>query len=45
MTNISWANVAKLLPACIKLSGNVANLPLEAILQKVNHIQNTDKHV
>lgn len=37
MINVSAANVAKLLPKCSKISGNVANLPLFPLLQKVNH--------
>jgi len=35
------ANVAKLTKAHLILSGNVANLPLDALLQKVNHIFTT----
>ena len=41
MTNISLANVAKLLTGYIKLSGNVAILPLYLLLQKVNHNSTT----
>jgi hypothetical protein len=37
MINISLTNVAKLLPTQVKLSGNVAILPLYPLLQKVNH--------
>lgn len=37
MTNVSLANVAKLLSRYTKISGNVAILPLYVLLQKVNH--------
>jgi urocanate hydratase len=41
MTNISVANVAKLLSGYLKISGKVAILPLDVLLQKVNHNSKT----